>query len=310
MFRRALLTLACVLAVSLPGFAQEQTGTIEGVVKDSSGAILPGVSVELTNTTRHTVAGTATTDASGRYRFVGLLPGKYEATAKLQGFTPAKMENIDLSLGKVLQVELALSVGNMAETVQVTAESPLVDIKQSARGTNIRAEQIELLPHGRDFTTLVTQAPGANQESKLGGLSIDGASAGENRYIIDGIETTNLQNGMSGKNRDRRLRRRSAGQVERLHGRVRRRDGRRHQRPVTKSGTNELHGAALFNCQGDKLDRRATRRPSAPDAGQLEQGRVHHLSRGRRTAASSRASRSAVRSSRTGRGSSAPISRR
>ena len=114
--------------------------------------------------------------------------------------------------------------------MQVTAESPLVDVKQSARQTNISREQIDLLPKGRDFTTLVTQAPGANQEAKLGGLSIDGASAGENRYIIDGIETTNLQSGMSGKNVDRRLRRRSPGQVERLHRRVRRRHRRRHQR--------------------------------------------------------------------------------
>ena len=74
MVRRALLTLACVLALALPGFAQEQTGTIEGVVKDSSGAILPGVTVELTNVNRGAAAGTATTDASGRYRFIGLLP--------------------------------------------------------------------------------------------------------------------------------------------------------------------------------------------------------------------------------------------
>src|SRR5204863_9543771 len=127
MFRRALLTLACGLAVSLPGFAQEQTGAIESVVKDSSGAILPGATVELTNTSRGAVAGTATSDEAGRYRFVGLQPGKYEAVAKLQGFTPGKVENIDLRLGQVLRVELALSVGNMAETVQVTAESPILD---------------------------------------------------------------------------------------------------------------------------------------------------------------------------------------
>ena len=68
-----------------------------------------------------------------------------------------------------------------------------MDVRQSARQTNIRAEQVELLPKGRDFTTLVTQAPGANNEAKLGGLSIDGASAGENRYIIDGIETTDAR---------------------------------------------------------------------------------------------------------------------
>src|SRR5204862_7830241 len=84
-------------------------------------------------------------------------------------------------------------------TVNVLATSPVDVFTQSRRAVNIHAERIELLPHGRDFTTLVTQAPGANQEAKLGGLSIDGASAGENRYIVDGMETTNLQSGVSGK---------------------------------------------------------------------------------------------------------------
>jgi outer membrane receptor protein involved in Fe transport len=253
MFKRALLTLACVLAISAPGFAQEQTGTIEGVVKDSSGAILPGVTVELTNVTRAAVAGTATTDASGNYRFVGLLPGKYEAVAKLQGFSPAKVENIQLSLGKVLRVELALSVGNMSETVQVTAESPILDTKQSARGTSIRSEQIELVPHGRDFSSLVTQAPGANNETKLGGISIDGASAGENRWIIDGIETTNLQSGVSGKNviADfvEEVQVKSSGYTAEYGGAM---GGVINVQ--TKSGTNVLHGAALFNFQGDKTE--------------------------------------------------------
>src|SRR5204862_4277383 len=100
---------------------------------------------------------------------------------------------------QIKKVDFALPVAGVAETVKVTAESPMIDVKQSSRNTNIRAEQVELLPKGRDFTTLVTQAPGANQEAKLGGLSIDGASAGENRYIIDGMETTNLQSGVSGK---------------------------------------------------------------------------------------------------------------
>jgi hypothetical protein len=253
MFKRALLTLACVLAISAPGFAQEQTGTIEGVVKDSSGAILPGVTVELTNVNRNALAGTATTDATGRYRFVGLLPGKYDAVAKLQGFAPGKVENIDLRLGQVLQADLALSVGNMSETVQVTAESPILDTKQSARGTSIRSEQLELVPHGRDFSTLVTQAPGANNEAKLGGISIDGASAGENRWIIDGIETTNLRSGVAGKSviADfvEEVQVKSSGYTAEYGGAM---GGVINVQ--TKSGTNVLHGAALFNWQGDKTE--------------------------------------------------------
>ncbi len=178
---------------------QDQTGQIQGAVKDSSGAVLPGVTVEITNTSTGAVAATVVTDANGIYRVPGLRPSKYEVLAKLQGFTPAKTENIELRLGQILTVDMALAVGGVTETVSVTAESPIIDTKQSARSTNITAETLNKLPRGRDFTSVVTQAPGANNESRSGGISIDGSSASENRYIIDGAETTNLQNGLSGK---------------------------------------------------------------------------------------------------------------
>ena len=157
-----------------------------------------------------------------------------------------------VALGQVKKVDFALGVAGVAETVQVTADRPLVDVKQSARQTNIRAEQVDLLPKGRDFTTLVTQAPGANNEAKLGGLSIDGASAGENRYIIDGIETTNSQTGTSGKNviADfvEEVQVKSSGYTAEFGGAT---GG--VVNVLTKSGTNNFHGSALFNWEGDKL---------------------------------------------------------
>jgi hypothetical protein len=140
-----------------------------------------------------------TTDSVGVYRFPSLAPGNYRVSANLQGFVAKEIVEVRVALGQVKKVDFALPLAGVAETVTVTAETPLVDVRSTSRQANIRAEQVELLPKGRDFTSLVTQAPGANQENKLGGLSIDGASAGENRYIIDGIETTNLQSGVSGK---------------------------------------------------------------------------------------------------------------
>ena len=135
MVRRALLTLACVLAVTLPGFAQEQTGTVAGTVKDSTGAVLPGVTVEIVSVDRGNVnVASTTTDSVGVYRFPGLVPGKYEVKGTLQSFTPGGVKGIDLRLGQILTVDFALSVGGTAESVQVTAESPIVDAKQSARG--------------------------------------------------------------------------------------------------------------------------------------------------------------------------------
>jgi Carboxypeptidase regulatory-like domain/TonB dependent receptor-like, beta-barrel len=251
MFRRVVYALACVLALTLPVIAQEQTGQISGVVKDSSGAVLPGVAVEAKSLNTGAVVATVVSDGTGVFRFIGLRPGKYDITAKLQGFTPAKAEAVDLRLGQILTVDLSMSVGGTAETIQVTAESPLIDTKQAARQTNIRDEQIALLPHGRDFTSLVTQAPGANQEAKLGGLSIDGASAGENRYIIDGVETTNLQSGLSGTNLIvdfvDELQVKSSGYTAEFGGAM---GG--VISAVTKSGTNDYHGSASFQWLGDK----------------------------------------------------------
>ena len=196
---RTLALLCLVALVALPVAAQEQRASIEGIVKDASGAVLPGVTVEAKNLSVGAVVST-TTDANGVYRFPALAPGNYEVTAALQGFNTAKSQPVRLALGQIKSIDMSLTVGGVTENVVVTADTPLVDVKQSARATSIRNEQIDLLPKGRDFTTLVTQAAGANNEAKSGGVMIDGASAGENRYIVDGAETTNLQNGTSGKN--------------------------------------------------------------------------------------------------------------
>ena len=155
----------------------------------------------------------------------------------------------------------------MAENVQVTAESPLVDVKQSARQTNIRASRSRCCRRAATSPRLVTQAPGANKESKLGGLSIDGASAGENRYIIDGIETTNLQSGMSGKNviADfvEEVQVKSSGYTAEFGGAT---GGVINV--ITKSGTNNWHGNVGLQYQGSSLvgrrvAGRAVRRRSA-----------------------------------------------
>ena len=88
----------------------------------------------------------------------------------------------------------------MAEAVTVTAEaSPLIDTKGNSASTSMSKETIDRMPKGRDFTSILRQAPGAQQEGKAGGTQIDGASGSENRFIIDGMDTTNLQNGTSGK---------------------------------------------------------------------------------------------------------------
>jgi hypothetical protein len=258
MFARPFALLLLIGSLVAPAWAQEQRGTLEGVVKDSSGSVLPGATVEATAVQTSRAISTVT-DAMGVFRFPTVAPGIYTVTASLQGFTAKTASDVRVGLGQVKIVDFSLGLAGVAETVQVTAETPLVDVRNTARQSNIRAEQVELLPHGRDFTTLVTQAPGANQESKLGGISIDGASAGENRYIIDGIETTDLQDGTSGKGLIadfvEEVQVKSSGYTAEYGGAT---GGVINA--VTKSGTNDWHGSGIFNYQSSSLA--GARKPS------------------------------------------------
>ena len=258
---RTLAALLVALVMAGPAMAQEQRGVIEGTVKDSSGGVLPGATVEAKSPSGAVL--NTVTDSAGVFRFPSVAPGQYEVSATLQGFAPAKTPDVIVGLGQVKKVDLALAVGGLTDTVTVSSESPMVDVRQSSRQTNIRAEQVELLPKGRDFTSLVTQAPGANDERQLGGLSIDGASAGENRFIVDGIETTNLRTGVSGKNviADfvEEIQVKSSGYTAEFGGAT---GGVINV--LTKSGTNDWHGNVLFNLQSSDLsgERRQTLRQS------------------------------------------------
>lgn len=200
---RQITTGVLALAVGLFGLtgtaaAQEQTGSIQGVVKDASGAVLPGVTVEARSPAAVGVS-TAVTNEDGVYRFPALPPGVYELTANLQGFTASVVKNVMVELGKQLTVDHSLRLAGVTETVTVTGEPPIVDTKSNATFSTISRESIERIPKGRDFTSILATAPGAQNESKAGGTQIDGASGSENRFIIDGVDTTNLRTGVSGK---------------------------------------------------------------------------------------------------------------
>ena len=192
---RTCTVLLYALLFAWPVAAQETRGSIEGVVKDSSGAVLPGATVEAKSAAGGTLA--SVTDTNGVYRFPVLDPGKYQVTVTLSGFMQTKSAPVDVLVGQVLKVDLAMNVASVSETVSVLAESPTIDIRQATAATNIRADEIDRIPKGRDFQSLVTLAAGANMESRSGGISIDGASAAENKWYLDGIDTTNLRTGVS-----------------------------------------------------------------------------------------------------------------
>ena len=179
-------------------FAQEQTGEIIGTVTDQEGVPLPGVTVEADSPA---LVGTATaiTDEMGRFRLVQLPPGVYTLKFSLPGFTTVERKDIEVRLGRTLRVDVSLRQATIEETITVTGEAPLVDVKKSATTMNITKEMFTKLPKGRNFTSVVTLSAGANDETELDGLSIDGASSSENMFFVDGVDTTDLHTGDPGQ---------------------------------------------------------------------------------------------------------------
>jgi len=160
--------VAALLAVPTTGFAQE--AVITGTVTDSTGGVLPGVTV----TAVHEATGNtfvAVTDDRGIFRIPARVGG-YRLTAELSGFTTASRSGITLLVGQTANVPLQMTVSGVAETVTVTSEAPLLDITTSELGTNVDPQQMSELPvQGRDWMTLALLAAG-NRTNDMGGVPV------------------------------------------------------------------------------------------------------------------------------------------
>src|SRR5213075_2879028 len=123
-----LIALAAPLTMSSPAAAQGvATGSIAGVVKDASGAVLPGVTVEASSPALIEKSRTAVTDDQGAYKIVDLRPGVYAVTFFLAGFGTVKREGVELTSNFTAPINVELKVGSLEETITVTGESPVVD---------------------------------------------------------------------------------------------------------------------------------------------------------------------------------------
>jgi outer membrane receptor protein involved in Fe transport len=201
--RWQLLTFVLIALLLAPcALAQETTAGVQGSVKDPSGASVPGASVEVSGPA---LLGTrkVQTDSAGEYRIAALPPGTYNMTVTASGFRSYKQGGIDLTVGRMPSLDVKLEVGAVAETVEVTGEAPVVDVTQSKVAVTVQHEVLDNLPKGRSFQTLIPFAPGARTEPLQGGVGsgfqIDGASDGENVFMVDGVNITNIQNGGVGK---------------------------------------------------------------------------------------------------------------
>jgi hypothetical protein len=196
-FRLASLILSVFLFLAGSAFGQEQYGNIEGNTKDPQGAVVPNVSVTITNTATG-AKRSVNTDGSGFFRVLQLPPGTYTVTtAAISGFSAVKKENVVVSLGNTTQVELSLPVGSGTNVVDITATDDVqaIDPSGSKVSTNLTAKQIELLPKGTTFTGVLKAVPGTRAESNSGGFQVDGASGSENSFIVDGQEVNNFRTG-------------------------------------------------------------------------------------------------------------------
>jgi hypothetical protein len=164
------------------------------MVKDSSGAVLPGVSVDATSPALIEKVRTAVTDGSGQYRIEDLRPGTYTVTLSLQGFSAFRREGIELTGSFTATINAELKVGNLAETVTVTGETPVVDVQSARRQLTLNNDVLKAIPTVRNYNAVVILVPGVvtNLNDTVTGTTttqfpIHGGRNNEGRLTIDGL---------------------------------------------------------------------------------------------------------------------------
>ena len=200
MLKRAVFLLSFLTFLPSSAYAQ---AALAGLVKDASGAILPGVTVEASSSALIEKSRTAVTDGSGQYRIPELTPGTYTITFTLAGFSTIKRENIDLTGSGVTTISADMRVGALSETVTVTGETPVVDVQTSTkRQVVLSSAMISAIPAARGYGNLLATVPGiqATGLDVSSGVSTNfftsrGGRGNEGTIQIDGMNVGSAFNG-------------------------------------------------------------------------------------------------------------------
>ena len=201
--RRLLGVLVLGCAVLLPTLAHSQT-TVAGVVRDSSGSVLPGATVEVSSAALIEKARSAVSDGSGQYRITDLPPGTYSVTFSLSGFTRVVREGVVLSGSGVTTINAELRVGALQETITVTGETPVVDVQTTRREMVITAQTLQTAPVTRTYGALLAAIPGIVTDNTSRGaltepfmtfFTANGGRANEGRMLINGMPVAASFNG-------------------------------------------------------------------------------------------------------------------
>jgi hypothetical protein len=202
----ARMAMVIVALAALPALASAQAAqaSIAGVVRDTSGAVLPGVTVEAASPALIEKIRTVVTDGAGQYRIESLRPGAYTVTFSLTGFNTVRREGIELAGSFAATISPEMRVGAVEETVTVTGESPIVDVQSATKQRVIGEEVLQSIPTGRTQFTAATLIPGMNLNNQdVGGtniinttggsMTIHGSNGNDQRVMIDGLSTANSE---------------------------------------------------------------------------------------------------------------------
>jgi len=261
----AIAGLLVLLLSAGPSNAQVDAGSVSGVVSDSSGASINGVSVTLTN--EGTGAELTTTSGSdGVYKFSPVRIGNYHVTATLQGFQTVVQRNVVVNVGENVVANFALKPGTVTETVNVESTLPVLQSQDASVGQVVDSKRLNDLPlNGRNFTFLAQSVAGVNTpqadtrgNAATGAFSANGSRPAQNNYLLDGIDnnsdTVDFLNGtnfvvLPPLDAIEEFKVQTSG-FSAEYGR----SGAAVLNATIKSGTNELHGAAWEFFRNDKLD--------------------------------------------------------
>ena len=203
-FLRSVAALG-ILGLAAGAFAQTFQGSIRGLITDTDGGVLPGVSVTLENEDTG-VTRTAVTNAVGEYVFANLQPATYTVRAELSGFAPFASEGLIVGISAALVVDATLSVGGIEETVTVIGETPLIEAATASVAAAVDRAQLEVLPTpGRNVFIMSVTTPNVvhtgdpfwvkqSDQTNSSLLSLGGGPLRGNNYTVDGVSTTDLRN--------------------------------------------------------------------------------------------------------------------
>jgi hypothetical protein len=243
------LALISVSASLFPLFAQTSRGTVNGLVTDSSGAVIAAAQIELRNQETG-VARSTESNAAGIYRFDAVDPGVYDLTAKLAGFKVSTVRGSTVQAGQVTTLDVRLEVGEAATTVEVTDSGVALQTEAPVRGGNISTQQITQLPVAfRNPTLLALTLPGVSSNRFGRGIQtfvVNGARNRSNNFLLDGTENNDISvagQGLQIQNPDA-VQEVSiqTGNYDAEFGRA----GGAVVNVITKSGTNSYHGSASY----------------------------------------------------------------